>query len=73
MVFLSLRYQIAILRRNENVGRVQAKTREGEDRYNVVYPKFKKGSHTLCKVFEQATFSKLECRTLFSLNKVLHQ
>ncbi|XP_060768019.1 uncharacterized protein LOC132875289 isoform X2 [Neoarius graeffei] len=50
------RYQIAIIHHNENSARVQAKTKGGDDRYNIVYPKFKKGSHTLCKVFEKATY-----------------
>uniref|UniRef100_A0A3Q2QYA5 Uncharacterized protein n=1 Tax=Fundulus heteroclitus TaxID=8078 RepID=A0A3Q2QYA5_FUNHE len=53
LLSISSRYQIAILHFNENCNQKQARTKSGDERYNVKYPKYKKGSHTLCKVFEK--------------------
>ncbi|CAL9703822.1 unnamed protein product [Knipowitschia caucasica] len=74
---IEARYRLAILHHNENANRSQAKTKDGQDRYNLVYPKFKKGSHTLCKIFEGATYNYIDplmacvCKRLLAGEKYL--
>ena len=55
------RLQIAALHFNENVNRSQAVTKDGADRYDVVYPKYKKGGYIVRKVTVAPTYSKLLC------------
>ena len=50
------RLEIAALHFNENLNREQTATKHGEKCYDIVYPKFKKGSYTVCKVLENATY-----------------
>jgi hypothetical protein len=51
-----LRLYLAVLHYNENCGRKQAETKQGEKRYAVVYPKYKKGGHIVRKVTEDSTY-----------------
>lgn len=50
---------MAALHFNENSNREQAKTKEGNECYDIVYPKFKKGGHTVKKVTVKQTYG--EC------------
>ncbi|XP_074659296.1 uncharacterized protein LOC141912031 [Tubulanus polymorphus] len=45
----------AILHYNENSGRLQAKTKDGNERFTVFYPKHKDG-HTLRRILTKATY-----------------
>ncbi len=49
---------MAALHFNENSNREQAKTKEGNECYDVVYPKYKKGGHTVKKVTVKQTYGK---------------
>lgn len=51
--------QIAILHFNENANRDQAITMEGEERFDVLFPKYKAGGYVVKKVKVDPTFSKL--------------
>ena len=50
--------QIAVLHFNENSNRIQAQTQDGVKRHSIVFPKFKKGEHTVKKIMTKATHSK---------------
>lgn len=52
------RVQLAMLHFNENSDRAQATTKQGEDRYDVVYPKYKKGGYIVRKVTVDPTHRK---------------
>ena len=43
---------------NENSNRSQATTKQGEGRYDTIFPKYKKGGYTVRKVTEDATYGK---------------
>ena len=43
---------------NENSDRAQATTKQGEDRYDVVFPKYKKGGYIVRKVTVDPTYCK---------------
>ena len=58
MLFI-YRVQIAILHFNENANREQAITLEGEERFDVLFPKYKAGGCVVKKVKADPTFSKL--------------
>ena len=50
------RLQLAALHFNENSSRSQAVTKQGTRRYDVVYPKYKKGGYVVKKILENATY-----------------
>lgn len=50
------RLHLAALHYNENSGRKQAETKEGEKRYALLYPKYKGGGHIVRKLMEECTF-----------------
>ena len=52
------RIQLAALHFNENAHRKQAVTKTGEPRYNIVFPKYKKGGHVVKKVAKDPTYGK---------------
>lgn len=52
------RLQLAALHFNENSNREQATTQEGEQRYCIRFPKFKRGGHTVRKILTDPTYSK---------------
>ncbi|CAL9690969.1 unnamed protein product [Knipowitschia caucasica] len=56
--YLGMRSRIllAAMHYNENAGRPQAVTRTGDEQYNIVFPKAKKGGYTLKKVLVRATY-----------------
>ena len=54
----SCRQQLAALHFNENSSRAQATTSQGEARYNIIFPKYKKGGYTVRKVTEDASYGK---------------
>ena len=56
--FSSHRLELAILHFNENANRQEATTKDGEDRYDIVFPKYKKGGYVVRKVTADPTFSK---------------
>lgn len=49
---------LAALHFNENGMREQATTKEGKKRYDVVFPKFKKGGYTIREVKVECTLVK---------------
>ena len=52
------RLQIAILHFNENSDREQAKLEDGSGRVNIVFPKYKKGEHTVKRILVKCTYGK---------------
>ena len=53
------RLQLAALHFNENVNRTQAVTKQGTRRYDVVFPKYKKGGYIVKKILVNATYGKV--------------
>ena len=51
--------KVAILHFIENSNREQARTLEGEERFDVLFPNYKGGGYVLKKVKVEPTFSKL--------------
>ena len=58
MKLVILRLQLAALHFNEKSGRGQALTKQGSKRFDVVFPKYKKGGYVVRKVLVNATYSK---------------
>ena len=58
MTLYSVRIQLVALHFNENAHHEQAVTKAGEPRYDVVFPKYKKGGHIVKKVAKEPTYSK---------------
>ena len=54
----SCRLQLAALHFNENSSREQAITKEDEERYDLVFPKYKKGGYIVKRVTVNPTYSK---------------
>ena len=52
------RVQLAALHFNENSGRAQATTKQGEEQYDVGFPKYKKGGYIVRKVTVDPTYRK---------------
>ena len=50
------RLKLAALHFNENSNREQAVTKKGEERYDIVFPKYKKGGHIVQKVLTDPTY-----------------
>ena len=50
------RLQIAILHFNENSDREQATLQDGRERFNITFPKYKKGEHTVKKILVKCTY-----------------
>ena len=59
-----IRLALAALHYNENAGRKQAVTKE---RYDILFPKYKKGGYIVRKVTVDPTYSKYEI-----INMLLH-
>ena len=53
---VSSRIQLAALHFNENANREQAMTKAGEHRFNIVFPKYKKGGYIVRKVTKDPTY-----------------
>lgn len=53
------RIQLAALHFNENAHREQAVTKAGEPRYDIVFPKYKKGGYIVKKVTNDPTYGKI--------------
>ena len=58
MHFSSHRLELAILHFNENTNRKQAVTKHGDQRYDIVFPKYKKGGYVVRKVTTDPTYGK---------------
>ena len=58
MIHYVFRVQLAALHFNENNNRAQATMKQGEDRYDVVFPKYKKGGYIVRKVTVDPTYCK---------------
>lgn len=52
------RFQLAALHYNENANKQQAKKNDGEERYSVCFPKYKKGGHIVRKIKVESTYGK---------------
>lgn len=48
--------ELAALHFNENTNREQAVTKKGEECYEIVFPKYKKGGYIVKKVTKSPTF-----------------
>lgn len=57
------RLQLAALHFNENANRRQAVTKQGARRYDVVFPKYKKGGYIVKKTLVNATYGKVQNKT----------
>ena len=57
-ISLYCRIQLAVLCFNENSNRAQATTKQGEARYDIIFPKYRKGGYVVRKVTEDATYGK---------------
>jgi hypothetical protein len=56
---------------NENANREQAVTKQGEQQYGIVFPKYKKGGYIVRKVFKNPTygrFNHVPCSSLTLLH-----
>ncbi|XP_068681048.1 uncharacterized protein [Montipora foliosa] len=53
---MTSRLQIAILHFNENSNRESATLKDGSERVNIAFPKYKKGEHTVKKVLVKCTY-----------------
>lgn len=58
LTVLYYRLALAALHYNENAGRKQAVSRQGQERYSVLFPKYKKGGYIVQKVTIDPTYSK---------------
>lgn len=58
MTLFIFRLQLAALHFNENSGRAQAVTKQGSKRFDVIFPKYKKGGYVVRKVLVNATYGK---------------
>ena len=56
LIFHPLRLYLAAIHYNENARREQAVTKQGEKQYSVLFPKYKKGGHTVRKVLEDCSY-----------------
>lgn len=52
---------IAALHYNENSNKIQAKTKDGKPRYNIYFPKAKKGEYSVKPIMQASTFGKYVC------------
>ena len=69
LVVIIHRLQLAALHYNENSGRQQAKTKAGDNRYAIQYPKYKKGGYIVRNLLVESTYSKLHTVKQTWLNK----
>ena len=53
------RLKLAALHFNENSNREQAVTTKGEERYDIVFPKYKRGGYVVRKVLKDPTYGNL--------------
>ena len=60
------RLALAALHFNENSSREQATTSSGEERFDVLFPKYKKGGHIVRKVTVNPTYSKCILELIYS-------
>ena len=61
--YLCNRTLLADLHYNENAARPAATTKEGQQRYAVLFPKSKSGGHLVKKIMQAATYSKFAATT----------
>ena len=54
-----IRLQLAALHFNENANRKPAVTKMGEEMYDIIFPKYKKGSYVVRKVMQDPSYGKL--------------
>ena len=55
---IHIRLQISALHFNENSNKQHAKTKEGQKKYSISFPKYKKGGHIVRRIKENSTYSK---------------
>ena len=54
----SARLYLAALHYNSNSSKSQAVTKEGEHRYSILYPKYKKGGYIVRKIMRESNYGK---------------
>uniref|UniRef100_A0A1X7TXK2 Mutator-like transposase domain-containing protein n=1 Tax=Amphimedon queenslandica TaxID=400682 RepID=A0A1X7TXK2_AMPQE len=59
------RLRLAALHYNENSARLQSKTKSGENRFSISYPKYKKGGYIVRKIMDNPTYDYV--KVLFQL------
>ena len=52
---------MSVIHFNENCSRDEAKTKDGELRYDVVLPKYKRGQYVVKKVLVDCTYGQYTC------------
>jgi hypothetical protein len=57
---MQCRLELAALHFNENSNCEQAVTKEGDEQYDVVFPKYKKGGYIVRKVVEKPTYGYIQ-------------
>jgi hypothetical protein len=62
------RLLLAAMHYNENSHRVQATNKDNELRYNIRFPKYKKGEYSVVPVKQDPTFGKFDSFTFHKLN-----
>ena len=75
---LLCRTLLAVLHFNENANRKKAITKDGQDRFEIVFPKFKKGGYVVKCIIEKPTYGKMSVMIIvsayhWSLNKSLSE
>ena len=56
IIYCNIRIQLAALHFNENANQEQAVSPAGEPRYDLVFPKFKKGGYIVKKITKDPTY-----------------
>ena len=56
IIYCNTRIQLAALHFNENANREQAVSQAGEPRYDLVFPKYKKGGYVVKKITKDPTY-----------------
>ena len=66
------RLQLAAIHYNYNSNWVQATTKKGEKRYNVIFPKYKKGGHIVREIKTETNFGENIVQLLCNINQSLN-
>ncbi|XP_020612168.1 uncharacterized protein LOC110050582 [Orbicella faveolata] len=68
---MTSRLQIAILHFNENSDREQATLQDGRERFNIAFPKYKKGEHAVKKILVKCTYGEYVVNLKESVVRIL--
>jgi len=61
----TFRLQLSALHFNENANRKQAVTKKGEERYDIVFPKYKKGGYIVRKIVQDPSYGRSLCMCMY--------